>query len=94
MTDTGVVDLDADLVCLGWCNLDVLDGEVLACLPGDCGLCPGQRRASNSAYHVVIVMGAISRFPPLLPCASFADPRCCGSARQGRFWWWKHGMGA
>jgi hypothetical protein len=42
MANTGVVDLDADLMRLGWRNLDILDGEILACLPGDCGLCPCQ----------------------------------------------------
>jgi hypothetical protein len=38
MADTSVVDLNADLVCLGRCNLDVLNGQILACFPGDCGL--------------------------------------------------------
>lgn len=35
VADTGVVDLDADLVGLWGSDLDVLDGEVLASLPGD-----------------------------------------------------------
>lgn len=35
VADAGVVDLDADLVGLGGSNLNVLDGEVLAGLPGD-----------------------------------------------------------
>lgn len=43
MADTSVVDLDAHLVCLGWCNLNILDGEVLASFPGDCGLFCRQR---------------------------------------------------
>lgn len=38
MADTGVVDLDTDLVGLGGSDLDVLDGQVLAGLPGDGGL--------------------------------------------------------
>lgn len=38
VADTGVVDLDAHLVGLGGSDLDVLDGEVLAGLPGDGGL--------------------------------------------------------
>jgi len=38
MADTGVVDLNADLASLGGSNLNVLDAEVLACLPGDGGL--------------------------------------------------------
>jgi hypothetical protein len=46
MADTSVVDLDADLVGPGWCNLDVLDGEVLAGFPGDCGL----MRVSSSFF--------------------------------------------
>lgn len=32
---TGVEDLDAHLVCLGWCDLDVLELEWLACIPAD-----------------------------------------------------------
>lgn len=35
---TGVVDLDTDLVRLWGCNLDVLNAQVLARLPGDGGL--------------------------------------------------------
>ena len=38
MADTGVVDLDADLVGLGGSNLNILDGEVLAGFPGNGGL--------------------------------------------------------
>lgn len=38
VADTGVVDLDADLMGLWRGNLDVLDGEGLASTPGDCGL--------------------------------------------------------
>jgi hypothetical protein len=38
MADTGVVDLNADLVGLRWSNLDILNGEVLASFPGDCCL--------------------------------------------------------
>lgn len=38
MADTSVVDLDADLVGLGRSNLDVLDAQRLAGLPGDGGL--------------------------------------------------------
>jgi hypothetical protein len=44
MADTGVVDLNADFVRLGWRNFDILNGEVLAGLPGDCGLCSCQPR--------------------------------------------------
>lgn len=35
VADTGVVNLDADFVGFGSSNLDVLDAEVLASLPGD-----------------------------------------------------------
>jgi hypothetical protein len=38
MADTSVVDLNAHFMCLGWRNLDVLDGEVLAGFPGNCCL--------------------------------------------------------
>lgn len=38
MADTGIVDLDSDLVGLGRSNLDILDREVLAGLPGHGGL--------------------------------------------------------
>lgn len=37
VTDSGVVDLDAHLVCLGRCDFDLLDAEVLAGLPGHGG---------------------------------------------------------
>lgn len=35
VADTGVVDLNADLVGLGGCDLDILNGEVLAGFPGN-----------------------------------------------------------
>ena len=35
VADTGVVDLNANLMGLGGCNLDILDGERLASSPGD-----------------------------------------------------------
>ena len=35
VADTGVVDLDADLVGLGRRNLDVLNAQLLASLPGN-----------------------------------------------------------
>jgi hypothetical protein len=35
VADTGVVDLNTDLVGLGGCNLDILDREVLAGFPGN-----------------------------------------------------------
>lgn len=38
MADAGVVDLNADLVRLGWCNLDLLNGQILAGLPRNCRL--------------------------------------------------------
>ena len=38
VADTGVVDLNADLVGPGGSDLDILDGEVLASFPGNGGL--------------------------------------------------------
>lgn len=38
VADTGVVDLDPDLMSFGRGNFDILDDEVLAGLPGDGGL--------------------------------------------------------
>ena len=38
VADTSVVDLDADLVGPGGRDLDILNGEVLAGFPGNCGL--------------------------------------------------------
>lgn len=38
MADTGVVNLDADLVGSGRANLDILDAQRLAGFPGDGGL--------------------------------------------------------
>jgi len=38
MADTSVVNLNTDFVCSGGKNLDLLNGEVLTSLPGDCGL--------------------------------------------------------
>jgi hypothetical protein len=39
MADTSVVDLDTDFVRAGRQDLDLLNGEVLAGFPGNCGLC-------------------------------------------------------
>ena len=38
MAHAGVVDFDADFVRLGGFDLDVFDGQVLACFPCDGGL--------------------------------------------------------
>jgi hypothetical protein len=40
MADTSVVDLNADLMGPRRPNLDILDAQVLASLPGDGGLHP------------------------------------------------------
>jgi hypothetical protein len=53
MADTGVVYLDADLVCLWWCDLDVFNREVLAGFPGDCGLCLCQCRFFSTSLSPV-----------------------------------------
>jgi hypothetical protein len=54
MADTRVMNLNADLVGLGWCDLDVLDAEVLASFPGDGGLSSVSRklqaRSDSSTY--------------------------------------------
>jgi hypothetical protein len=65
MADTGVVDLDADFVRLGRRDLNVLDGEVLAGLPGDCGLCSCQPQFSQIVYVVIVIHA-----PPIFlhPC--------------------------
>jgi hypothetical protein len=51
VADTSVVDLNADLVGPGWENLDVLNGQVLACLPGNCCLCCSQHRRRAALIH-------------------------------------------
>ena len=38
VADTGVVDLNADLVGPGWEDFDILNGKVLAGFPGNGGL--------------------------------------------------------
>ena len=38
MTDTSVIDLDANLIGHGRRNLNILNGKVLGGLPRDCGL--------------------------------------------------------
>ena len=38
VADTGVVDLNADLVGPGWEDFDILNGKVLARFPGNGGL--------------------------------------------------------
>lgn len=56
VADTGVVDLNADLMCLGGSNLNVLNAEVLASFPGNCclrsvSICRSRLRA-YSRYRV------------------------------------------
>ena len=38
MADSSIVDLDPNLVCLWWCDLDVLDGKVFASFPSNSSL--------------------------------------------------------
>lgn len=38
MTDASVVDLDSDFMGFGRRNFDILNGQVLSCFPGHCGL--------------------------------------------------------
>lgn len=49
MAHSRVVDLDTDLVGLGRRDLDVLEGEVLAGLPGDGGLAGDGLRSARVA---------------------------------------------
>jgi hypothetical protein len=76
VADTGVVDLDSELVGLGGCNLDILDAELLAGLPGDGrltgdGLKPSYQRAfCMEAEDENLFGGVVTSFPGhwSLPC--------------------------
>ena len=66
MAHSRVVNLDADLVSLGRRDLDVLEGEGLAGLPGDGGLAGDGLRSARGALA------------SLAGCWShFATPTCC-----------------
>jgi hypothetical protein len=52
MENASVVDLDSNLVSLGGSDLDVLDGQLLAGLPGDGGLAGDGLRSPWSASFV------------------------------------------
>jgi hypothetical protein len=52
MANASVVDLDADLVCLWWCNLDILNGKVLAGLP-----------CNGSLFSSTLAISSFSLYP-------------------------------
>jgi hypothetical protein len=54
MADTGVVNLDTDFVRPRRQNLDLLNGEVLAGFPGNCGLCNSQHVVLSSRVKCII----------------------------------------
>lgn len=54
MADTSVVNLDADLVGLGRSNLNVLEAQRLAGLPGDSGLAGNGLRNEMSKSAFII----------------------------------------
>jgi hypothetical protein len=67
MTDTGVVDLDTNFVCLGCFDLDILDAEVLAGFPGNCCLCFRQHACLVVLWLVPSFSASTSAFlsPPI-----------------------------
>lgn len=71
VADTGVVDLNADLVGPGGKDFDILNGEVLAGFPGNGGLC-----------WSVQLFGPFTFVMPRSPRVSAAQCLCavCGSA--------------
>lgn len=56
MADTGVGDLDSDLVGLGRCDFNVLVGELLAGAPGD-GRLAGDGLVAGGALSAVCSLG-------------------------------------
>lgn len=62
MTDTSVVDLDADFVGFGGRNLDVLNHKVLASLPGNCGL------LISVSLGLVLCQSTLRESSPCIPC--------------------------
>ena len=61
MANTSVVNLNADLMGLGGSHLDVLNGEVLAGLPGDGGLA-GDGLFSFALVSVLFFTGCATRW--------------------------------
>lgn len=61
MADTGVVDLYSDFVGLWWCNLNILDCQVLAGFPGNGGLAGDglSHRVSRHDVYVCMLQNAI-----------------------------------
>lgn len=75
VADTGVVDLNADLVGPGGPNLDILNGEVLAGFPGNGGLLQSAQMLGPLAFSI-------------RPCPRLSAAQClsldCGSASAKR----------
>lgn len=72
MADTSVVDLDANFVGFGWCDLDVLDGQFLAGFPcnGSLHVCKLLLRFCSVPVHTLQVMVySIVVSNPHAPCA-------------------------
>jgi len=60
VTDTGVVDLDADLVGPGGSDFDVLEAEFLAGLPGDGSLAGDGLCRSNKSFPWLVRNGHVT----------------------------------
>ena len=97
MADTSVVDLDTDFMCLGRCDLDILNGEVLASFPGNRCLCHSQhpallRSSARRRYpfrnHAIHHLALLRIRTPSPACGHrSSDGRArgkCNAARQAR----------
>jgi hypothetical protein len=84
MTDTSVIDLDSDFVCFWWSNLDFFDGQVLAGLPGYCGLVTRSDFVVSigSVYVYLASDGLIQYFISFASCARFRYAHLSGSIRH------------
>lgn len=51
VADSGVIDLDSDFMCLGRCDLDVLDAQLLASFPCYGGLASDSLTVSGRLAH-------------------------------------------
>lgn len=60
VADAGVVDLDTDLIRLWRCDLDVLDAQLLASLPGHGGLASDGLHGWARQYHAMRGVGGVA----------------------------------